>query len=359
MISQPKIEFTAIDLFCGSGAVTQGLKSEGFSVLAAVDFDSIACATFRANHPEVRLIESDIRDISALVLRQELNLHSSLDVLIVCAPCQPFSNQNRKRGHNDSRTDLVLESLKFIDAFKPKTVLFENVPGIAVMGPLRSLSEELSIHGYHLGHPKNLDAADCGVPQRRGRCIMLAAKNPEIAALFYNAIEPQPRITVRRTIGHLKALSAGERDPADPLHFARNHQAIALERLRHIPKDGGSRAALPPELVLPCHRKNRENDFPDVYGRMQWDDVAPTLTTGCTDVTKGRFAHPSDDRAISLREAALLQTFPIDYKFVGNPSQIARQIGNAVPVAMARTLARPLKDVIRTLQSNLHPNSIS
>ena len=343
------IELTAIDLFSGSGAVTQGLKSEGFTVLAAVDVDPIACNTYRSNHPEVRLIEDDIRKVSVKELFDEIGLLDQLDILIVCAPCQPFSNHNKKRSLEDPRADLILESLKFIEAFQPRAVLFENVPGIVVNGPLHTLTTKLESLGYFLGEPKTLNAAHYGVPQRRERCIMLAAKDRDIPHRFYDSITLQPRITVRQAIGNLRSLSVGERDPADPLHFARNHKPLALERLRHIPKDGGSRNALPAELELACH-KGRKHDYTDVYGRMKWDDVAPTLTTGCTDISKGRYAHPLDDRAISLREAALLQSFPHDYKFEGSSEQIARQIGNAVPVAMIRALAAPLKDLIRTVR---------
>ena len=128
----------------------------------------------------------------------------------------------------------------------------------------------------------------------------------------------------------------GEASPDDAMHFARKHQPIALERMAHIPQDGGDRFALPEELELPCHRGNR--GFPDVYGRMWWGRVAPTLTTGCTDITRGRFMHPRDDRAISLREAARLQTFPDQYVFLGKPQAVARQIGNAVPVRLVVAL---------------------
>lgn len=335
-------KITAIDIYCGSGAVTEGLKAEGVSVLAAVDNDPIACETYRLNHPEVHLFESDIRKLKPTELRKLIDYNRRLDLLIVCAPCQPFSSQNRKRSTDDPRADLVLESLKFVKEFKPEVVFFENVPGIAISGPLQSLRQKLANLGYLLGNPRTLDAAECGVPQRRERCIMIAARSQEGIDTFYGSIRPQPAVTVRHAIGGLSQLSSGERDPDDPLHFARNHQPIVLQRMQHIPKDGGSRLSLPPELELECH-KGRKNDFPDVYGRMRWDDVAPTLTTGCTDVTKGRYAHPRDNRAITLREAALLQSFPLHYRFFGNSGQIARQIGNAVPVNMIRTLAPPLK----------------
>lgn len=341
-------EFNAIDIYCGSGAVTEGLKAEGIAVLAAVDNDPIACETYRLNHSEVHLCQADIRELNPTDIRVNIDFSGQLDLLVVCAPCQPFSSQNRKRTPDDPRADLVLESLKFVKEFEPTIVFFENVPGIANSEPLVSLRLKLAALGYFLGEPKNLNAADCGVPQRRERCIMLAARRWEQIEAFYNSITPLPSVTVRQTIGELRHLCSGERDPDDPLHFARNHHQIVLERLQHIPIDGGSRSSLPSELELECH-KGRKNDFPDVYGRMKWDDVAPTLTTGCTDVTKGRFAHPRDNRAISLREAALLQSFPPHYRFFGNSGQIARQIGNAVPVNMIRTLVPSLKLCVQTI----------
>lgn len=350
-------KFKAIDIYCGSGAVTEGLKAEGISVLAAIDNDTIACETYKLNHPEVCLYPTDIRKLNPAEIRAGIGFTGSLDLLIVCAPCQPFSSQNRKRAADDQRADLVLESLKFVREFMPEMVFFENVPGIAISGPLQSLRQRLAGLGYTLSTPKTLNAADCGVPQRRERCIMVAARNAENVNTFYESIITRPPISVRQTIGWLTPLCSGERDYDDPLHFARNHQSIVLQRLQHIPQDGGSRLSLPPELELECH-KGRKNDFPDVYGRMKWDDVAPTLTTGCTDVTKGRYAHPRDNRAITLREAALLQSFPPHYRFYGNSGQIARQIGNAVPVNMIRTLAPALKCCLRTTQTH-HLNADS
>lgn len=339
---EPK-RLTAIDLFCGSGAVTEGLSAEGIQVLAAVDSDPVCCGTYRANHAEVCLFECDIRELDAVTVRAKLSFPGPIDLLVVCAPCQPFSTQNRNRGAYDSRADLVLQSLKFIAEFVPTLVFFENVPGIASIGPIEHLRQSLASLGYVLGQPKVLDAAKYGVAQRRARCIMVAAKDGSRLAQFSSALDKKPPRTVADVIGHLPALKSGERDPSDPLHFARKHQKITLERLQYIPKDGGSRSSLPPHLQLLCH-KGRDGDFPDVYGRMKWAAVAPTLTTGCTDLTKGRYVHPRDDRAITLREAALLQSFPPDYKFCGNGSQIARQIGNAVPVGLVRSLASAFRN---------------
>lgn len=340
-----KRRLTAIDLFSGSGAVTEGLKQQHFEVLAAVDFDPICCQTYRVNHREVSLFEGDIRELNPSTVRTDISFEGAIDLLVVCAPCQPFSTQNRKRGVSDPRADLVLQSVKFVKEFSPSLIFFENVPGIASNGPITQLRADLAGIGYCLGDPIVIDAAACGVPQRRERCIMVASRERGRIDRFYSTIKKHPRKTVSDAIGYLMPLKSGERDPSDPLHFSRSHHSITLERLRFIPKDGGSRSSLPLHLQLKCH-ENRDGDFPDVYGRMKWNSVAPTLTTGCTDLTKGRFVHPRDDRAISLREAALLQSFPLSYTFCGNSGQIARQIGNAVPVDMIKALSVPFRQAL-------------
>ncbi|WP_034834355.1 DNA cytosine methyltransferase [Endozoicomonas numazuensis] len=332
--------WTAVDLYCGSGAVSQGLKQVGFKVLAAVDNDPVACKTYRMNHPEVNLAEGDIRSLKAADVCQ----NKSIDLLVVCAPCQPFSSQNRLRGSDDPRSDLVLECIKFVEQLTPNVVFFENVPGIALSGVSKKLSTKLSEYGYYLGEPRTLNAAHYNVPQRRVRSIMVASKSRELTEQFYASLKPSSKVTVRDAISGLRSLAAGQKDPKDKLHFARNHSEIALKRLSYIEKDGGSRFSIPYELQLNCHKDTKA--YPDVYGRMKWDDVAPTLTTGCTDITRGRFAHPEDDRAISLREAALLQTFPREYSFYGNSGQIARQIGNAVPVNMICRMASSIMDCL-------------
>lgn len=328
---------TAVDLFCGCGGVTEGLKAGGFQVVAAVDNDPIACKTYKMNHPSVHLYEQDIHDVDPKDILANLK-GEKLDLLVVCAPCQPFSSQNRKKGR-DSRSNLIMQSVRFAEILNPTIIFFENVPGLATKrfrGILEELKDGLNRLGYNLGEPVQINAADYGVPQRRIRCVLIASKS-KIPTIPEPVTPAGKWKTVRDAIAHLPPLQAGQKDPTDPLHFARSHSPIAIKRLQHIPKDGGSRFSLPPELELKCH-KNKKG-YPDVYGRMKWDDVAPTLTTGCTDITRGRFAHPRDDRAITLREAALLQTFPVNYKFAGNSSQIAAQIGNAVPVKMVEAIA--------------------
>lgn len=331
----------ACDLFSGSGAVTAALKQSGFNVVIAVDNDRAACETYRLNHRDVSLYQRDIRKLPV----NKLSLPSHLDLLVVCAPCQPFSSQNRKRGE-DHRAQLVLESVKFIKRLSPKLVFFENVPGLASSPVYCKLKQLLAKNGYILSKARTFNAADFGVPQRRNRCVLMASKSKKALECFNNFTPSNIKKTVFDAIGALPPLRAGEGDASDKLHKARDHQPIVLERLRHIPMNGGSRSSLPPKLQLACHKSTDNNSFPDVYGRMRWNDVAPTLTTGCTDVTKGRFAHPEQDRAITLREAAILQGFPKDYKFAGNSSTVATQIGNAVPLGLVEGLAPLMKKMI-------------
>lgn len=327
---------TAVDLFSGCGAVTQGFKQAGFKIISAVDNDPMACATYKKNHPEVILFEKDIRKVNPRSLLSLCN--TVLDLMIVCAPCQPFSSQNKNKT-GDSRSGLILQAIRFAACLKPTLIFFENVPGLtseANKNILNKLKNGLEKFGYQLGMPLRVDAADYEVPQRRLRCVMFASRHNDLPAMPTPYTPETLRITVERAIGDLAPLNSGEHSPSDPLHFARTHLPIALQRMEHIPKDGGSRFSLPSNLELSCHKGHKGH--PDVYGRMKWKDVAPTLTTGCTDITRGRFMHPRDNRAITLREAARLQTFPDFYTFCGSPSDIARQIGNAVPVNLAEAV---------------------
>lgn len=333
----------AIDLFCGSGAVTTAMKEDGYRVVAAVDMNRICGVTYRKNHPEVLFRKKDIRSLQPSELLVAIPKGKKLKLMAVCAPCQPFSSQNRRRGASDTRAPLILESVRLARALKPQLIIYENVPGIVASAIFQRLKRSLASAGYILGNPQRVDAADFGVPQRRVRCIVAAIRAPGRIKDFVVPAQGAERVTVRDALADLRPLSSGERDPHDLLHTSRAHHEITLRRLAAIPQDGGSRDSLPPELQLECHRNRNKGDFCDVYGRMRWDSVAPTLTTGCTDVTRGRYAHPRDDRAITLREAARLQTFPDWYQFAGNRSEIAEQIGNAVPVEMFRRLVAILR----------------
>lgn len=342
----PSSKPIALDLFCGSGAVSLGLQQAGFEVIGAVDLDSGACKTYRANHDSVRLLEQDIREVDPKDFSDLIP--QKLDLLAVCAPCQPFSNQNRHRSKNDTRRNLVDESKKFIDEFSPTLVFLENVPGLASSDIFDDFKEWLEKAGYSVSSPLKVDAADLGVPQRRSRMVLIAAKGVSLdTAMEINKVH---RKTVRDALNGLEQKPPVGRAAAikDPLHFARRHTPLNIARLEEISRDGGSRDELPPHLQLECHKGRKKSSFSDTYGRMKWDDIAPTLTTGCTDITRGRYAHPEENRAITLREAARLQTFPDEYIFWGNASQVATQIGNAVPPSMMKAIALSLKSALHS-----------
>lgn len=341
---------TAVDIFCGSGGLTQGLRSARWRVLAACDNDPVAAATYRANHPRTKLVEGDIQLDDTIDRIGAAVKGRQVDLVAICAPCQPFSSQNRHRG-DDEREQLIVRALAVVERLKPSAVFFENVPGLATpayRAIVSQVRQKLHGLGYVVSEPLVRDAADFGVPQRRRRCIMLAAKTAHAVEVFTSMDMTLPRKTVFQAIADLAPLGSGEVSAKDALHRARTHQPIAIERLKHIPADGGSRKSLPPDLELRCH-VGKAKSFSDVYGRMAWRDVAPTLTTGCTDITKGRFAHPEQDRAITLREAARLQSFPDSYAFKGNDSDIARQIGNAVPPDMIKAFVPAFRAALKAL----------
>ena len=342
--------YTVVDLYAGSGGVTQAFKNKGFNVLAAVEFNSSAAATYRANHPEVHLYEKDIREIHPLQILADCDLKpGELTVLSVCAPCQPFSRQN-KSNKKDSRTKLVLQMIRFVKYLKPKLIFMENVSGLA-KGRNSKILNSLIVTlrdglGYYLAEPTILDAVNYGVPQHRERLFLIGSreriplglpKQSHFPPKEANDIGKPQWVTVGDAFKDITRLSSGQQSSKDVLHRSRKHTALNIERLKHIPKNGGSRKSLPEQLQLECHKNG--TGFNDVYGRLYIDRPSNTLTTGCTNFTKGRFAHPTANRAITPREAARLQTFPDSYIFKGTYDQISTQIGNAVPVKFAEAFA--------------------
>jgi DNA (cytosine-5)-methyltransferase 1 len=329
----------AIDLFCGAGGLTLGLKQAGFKVVGAVDNDKAACESYLLNHSDVNLWEGDIRELSGEVIMKSLKLKpGELDLLAGCPPCQGFSTirTHNKLPVTDARNDLVFEFLRIAREMMPKTIMMENVPGLAKDQRMKEFVRELTSLGY-VGEPSVVNVAEYGVPQRRRRMIYLAGlgHHIEMAIPKFNR-----RTSVREAIASLpKAGTSG-----DQLHdYPESRTEKIKQMIRLIPKDGGSRTDLPARYVLECHKRNPLG-FKDVYGRMKWDDVSPTITGGCSNPSKGRFLHPEEDRTITLREAALLQTFPRDYKFsmTGGKQKIALQIGNALPPKFIEVHAREI-----------------
>lgn len=335
---------TAIDLFSGCGGLTQGLREAGFNVLAAVELDPLAAATYALNHKDVVLYNRDIRSVTAAEIESACGLEAGqLDLLAGCPPCQGFSrltHNNKRQRLDDPRNRLIDDVGRLVRALLPKVVMLENVPALTQYTRYLEFKRELRRLGYNVSD-QVLNVADFGVPQRRRRLVVLASRVGKIDHLQ----SPDTRRTVRDAIGDLPA--AGE--SGDPLHdIVESRSARVRAMIQAIPKNGGSRSSLPPTFALKCHESS--DGFYDVYGRMNWDDVSPTITGGCINPSKGRFLHPEADRAITLREAALLQTFPARYKFALTRGKyaVAEMIGNALPPAFSRAQASAIRKHLST-----------
>jgi DNA (cytosine-5)-methyltransferase 1 len=338
----PKQKPTAIDLFCGCGGLTLGLKKAGFQVLAGIDNDALSMKTYKANHRRTKAYQGDIKEIPPEMLMEELGIsEGEIDLIAGCPPCQGFSTLrtlNGKMNIKDPQNDLIFEFLRFVKIMKPKTIMMENVPGLYDDKRLKKFLKEIKREGYKYSFDVR-DARHYGVPQRRRRFVLLAIKGKEISLA-----EQDVRIqTVKAAIGMMPKPESSN----DPLHNYKSRRSEKVQRIiAAIPKDGGSRFDLPEELVLPCHKKT--NGFKDVYGRMAWSGPSPTITGGCINPSKGRFLHPEENRAITLREAALLQGFPASYKFDLSQGRFptAQMIGNAFPPKFAEHQARQILSVI-------------
>ena len=339
-------KYTCIDSFCGAGGLGLGLQRAGFEILLSFDIDQLCINTISKNkkyfkHPAVT---ADIADMLNGELLRLCNLkRGELFLLAGGPPCQGFSVQ-RRGSDTDSRNELVLLYGKLIDELYPKYFVMENVSGIAGKRGktiLQQLIENVEKIGYYV-HIELLDAQDFGVPQRRKRYIIIGERT-DMGNHYKYPLPSGERRTVRDAIGNLpEPPQDGTDHPEFSLHRRDRLSERNLQRIRAI-KEGQGRDDLPEELLADCHKIDSSViGFRSVYGRMAWDDVAPTITARFDSFTRGKFGHPTQDRSISLREGALLQTFPADFEFVGNKVDIARQIGNAVPPIMAEQIGKSI-----------------
>jgi DNA (cytosine-5)-methyltransferase 1 len=329
---------TSIDLFAGAGGLSCGLTAEGFKVVAAVEIDPTSAKSYSLNHQGTNVLVDDARQISGAQLLRAAGIdRGQLDLLTGCPPCQAFSTLRTKRRTQktiDPSKELILEILRLVRSMRPRAVIVENVPGLANDECFVNFRLGLEKAGYRSEYAV-LNASDFGVPQRRKRLVLVALRGKKIPSSWFG--HQCERRTVREAISHLAPAGTS----GDALHdIPENRTAAMMLRIMATPKDGGSRDDIPPELGCDCHL--RTTGYKDVYGRMAWDDVSPTITSGCTNPSKGRFLHPEENRAITLREAGLLQTFPPDYQFCldRGKDHVARQIGNAFPPNMIRPIAR-------------------
>jgi len=358
-VSKP---LTVIDLFSGCGGSALGFQQAGFIIKVAVDVNQNASESFKLNFPDAEVIASDISYVTGSDLLKAAGITNGKDVVIIaCPPCQGFSTARRKsEGISDPRNTLIYEFLRLLEEIKPYAFVMENVPGLAkgIGKPIfLNILQRLRELGYYTVHGI-VDTADYGVPQRRKRLVLLGTNDPKIRLTFPKQTNQDPNFigryldswnTVRGTIADLPSIRAGEKSENDKLHVSSNLAEINLKRMANTPHDGGGRLSWPEELILECHKK--VNGYKDIYGRMKWDYPSPTITGGCVMISKGRFGHPEQDRAISLREAARLQTFPDSYIFAGNVGQIASQLGNAVPPLLAKRIADSLAQAIQESES--------
>lgn len=350
--------FTVLDLFSGAGGTALGFKRAGFNIIGAVDIAKDAIETYHRNigHRPKNL---DLLTLPAKQLLKEFNLKKGkLDVLVGCPPCQGFTNMVNGDGKSDPRNNLVLRYLEFVEVLYPKVVIFENVPGLKKRHGkemfeqlLRGLSQ--LGYGFEVGG-RELNAADYGVPQERKRIVVIAARDGVIppypqpthanpAAKDFKTSHLKPWVTVGEVICHYPSLMAGEICTSVPNHHARDMGSRVLNFISMIQRPGGSRTDVPVDYWLDCH-KNGKSSHTDVYGRLPLSRPAGVMTSGCTNVSKGRFVHPTQNRGITSREAASLQSFPDDFVFIGGLDSIALQIGNAVPVLLAEAIAITIRD---------------
>lgn len=329
----------AVDFFCGGGGMTRGLLNAGIEVQFGLDFNPACRETYEHNN-NIPYLCRNITEVNAEALIAEYPiLHQNNELLLVgCAPCQPFSNQRHSK-HEHVAVNLLDEFGRLVQDLEPCCVLVENVPGIqrrghAVFERFLVLLNEMH---YNVCYGV-VNAADYGVPQKRKRLILIASNEfvPEIPQVTHGE-GLLPYVTVRDAIWRFPAIQAGENNDQFYNHHSSALSQLNLERIDATPHDGGSRLDWPPHLTLNCHN-NGYRGHTDVYGRMHWDEVSPTLTSKCFSLSNGRFGHPEQNRAISLREAASIQSFPDDYQFFGSVQEIGKQIGNAVPVLLAQSI---------------------
>ncbi len=337
------MKLNAIDLFSGCGGLSEGMHKAGFSTKVAVEIVPLAVRAYKMNHPDTEVIQKDIRQIDAEEIKKRLN-GEPLHLLAGCPPCQGFSSirrLNKPQCVEDDRNSLVLEYLRLVKELKPLAIMMENVPALKDYSVFREVVEELKILGYN-PDVKVVNVKNYGVPQSRRRLVMVGMLNETIKVADGTGIKR----TVRDMIGNL---DTPEKSKDLLQKIVSKHTPKVMEMIRKLPHNGGSRKDLPEEYILKCHKKENVG-FNDVYGRLRWDDYSTTITGGCLNPSKGRYLHPEQDRVITPREAAMLQSFPENYKFPIDISKtaLALLIGNALPPEFSRIQSENIYRHIKT-----------
>jgi DNA (cytosine-5)-methyltransferase 1 len=349
------VNIRAIDLFCGAGGLTHGLQRAGIDVIAGYDIEPQCRYAYEKNNKAVFIQKS----VAELTEDEFSHYYGDADIRVMagCAPCQPFSSYNKKsteENQKDARWSLLTSFGLHIEKVLPEVVTMENVPRLAKQAVFEDFIQKLQSLNYHVTY-KVIFCPDYGMPQSRSRLVLLASQLGPI-----KLIEPtrtsKNYVVVKDVIGHLPPVEAGQSHPNDRLHCASRMSELNLKRIR-ASKPGGTWHDWPAELVAKCHKKESGSTYSSVYGRMSWDKVGATITTQCIGFGNGRFGHPEQDRALTLREAAILQTFPDHYEFW--PSEvkldmrpIAKMIGNAVPVRLGEVVGESILLHLREIKKS-------
>lgn len=337
-----KKRIESVDLFCGAGGLTAGLRTAGIEVHAGYDLDPSCAYAFEYNN-NAKFLCKDVGSVTSDEIRAWYS-KESIRLLAGCAPCQPFSSYNQGRDTStDRKWPLLYQFSRLIKEARPELVTMENVPDVTKHQVYEDFVSELRNAGYEVW-ANTVACADYGLPQQRRRHVLLASLLGPISLI--PPTHKDSHISVRQALEKLPEIRAGETHPLDPLHKAARLSPINQQRIL-ISRPGGSWKEWPENLRADCHRKASGNTYPSVYGRMSWDQPSPTMTTLCYGFGNGRFGHPEQDRAISLREAAILQSFPKDYRFAAPDQEIklknvGRMIGNAVPVRLGEVIGESL-----------------
>lgn len=341
----------AIDFFCGAGGLTRGLLDSGIKVLAGVDVDKRLKETYENNNKPSKFYPVGIEKVDIFNIREELGITEQDKVLYAaCTPCQPFSALNRQKD-KDKKRELLLSFGEIVKACPPDFILIENVPGLKnAYGKeiYQQFLETIESVGFKseadYRYSEFLNANDFDVPQTRKRFILIASKHGELKLPQKSDEKP----TVRSVLKKYPAIRNGGKSESFPNHTAKKLPLNHIRIIEAVGKDGGNRADIEDQsILLSCHR-NKPKTYKDVFSRMFWDKPSPTMTARCTEVANGRFAHPTQNRAISYREAAALQSFGDDYVFYGSNFHIAQQIGNAVPPKFAQKLGEAIVNTYLT-----------
>ncbi|MEM0991390.1 MAG: DNA (cytosine-5-)-methyltransferase [Bacteroidota bacterium] len=355
MTEKREYSVKVIDLFCGIGGLTHGLHKEGLNVVAGYDIDDLCEYPYEANN-EAKFFAKDVVEIKGEELNEQFS-DCDIKVLVGCAPCQPFSTYSFK-SKDKAKWRLLYEYGRLIEETQPDIISMENVPRLAKFTKepvFRDFLDLLKKNGYEKPFFRIVNCANYGVPQNRKRLVLLASKKGDIT-LIDPTHEDGNYETVKNAIGKLEPLESGEESQKDVLHKASRLSELNLKRIKQS-KPGGTWKDWDEELRLKCHKKASGNTYVSVYGRMSWDKPSPTITTHCTGIGNGRFGHPEQDRAITLREAAILQSFPNKYKFVPkgesfNKRRMSIHIGNSVPPRLGQAIGSSIKKHIEEYYPN-------